>query len=156
MARRDNLAYDISIYENLPKKQAEPKIRVKKNTRKKTISAFKSLMVATFTGFVLCAILYGNVRTTELYSYEAELKAEIAEVNSENDRMEAELESKISLNSIDSYAVDVLGLQKLEKTQIQYLEVDNSNFTKVEVEEGKSVFDTAKDWFFSVLEYIGI
>ncbi len=156
MALKNNLAYDISVYEPVEKRESQRKIVAQKTAKEKSISAFKALVTALATVLLLCAILYGKVKTTELYNKEAQLEAQLSELTSDNNAMRTQLESKVSLNNVEEYAVNVLGLQKLEQGQIEYLEVESDNITKVIVEKDKSVFGVAKNWFDEVLEYIGI
>ena len=44
------------------------------------------------------------------------------------------MESRMSLNEIEDYAVGVLGMVKMDPSQIEYIEIENEN--KVEWGEG--------------------
>ncbi len=157
MASRNNLAYDISVYEPVRKKQTQPQIKYKKNTHEvKSFSAAKSIFTALAAMIILCCMLYGKVETTKLYNEAAVLYDELNILNSENDRIKAEIESKTALNKVDEIAVEKLGLKKLDKTQIQYIDVRNEDVTKVVEKESNNVFLKIKDWFIGLKEYIGI
>lgn len=155
MAAANNLAYDISVYEPTPKKQQERKIAVKKASNVKTISVAKSLFTAFAAMFLLCAILYGKVESSKLYGQMAELENQYKILTSENARMQTEIESKNSYENIEEYAINELGLQKINNSQKEYIEVQNEDVVKVVENKDKNVFISIKNWVCDVLEYIG-
>lgn len=157
MAASNNLAYDISVYEPLEKKQPKPEIKVRSKTHQvKTISAARSLLTAVAALCILCAMLYGKVETSKLYNEASALNKQLNTLNSENDRLQAEIESKTTRNKVEDIASSELGLVKLDKSQVQYIEVQKDNVTKVVENDDKNIFVSIKDWFSGVMEYIGI
>lgn len=156
MAKINNLAYDLSVYEPLPQKQAEPKIRVKTNTAGKSISSIKCIVSAAAILFLLCSILYGKVEISKLYNDTTKLNAQLSAINVENTRMQSQIESKSSLKKVEDYAENVLGLQKLNKSQIEYVELQKENEIMVVKKENRNVFISIKNWVGDILEYIGI
>jgi len=155
MAAGNNLAYDISVYEPTPKKQPQRKIEVKKTSNIKPVSAVKSLFTAIAALFLLCAMLYGKVETTKLYNDVSELENQYKILASENARMQTEIEGKTSYGNIEEYALNELGLQKIDNSQKEYIEVKNNNITKVVENQDKNVLIKIRNWFYDVLEYIG-
>lgn len=155
MATANNLAYDISVYEPTPKKQPQREIEIKKVNNVKSISAVKSLFTAIAALCLLCAILYGKVETSKLYNNATELEKQYQILASENSRMQTEIEGKTSYANIEEYALENLGLQKLDSSQKEYIEVQNNSVTKVVENKDKNILIGIKDWFCGVLEYIG-
>lgn len=153
-AQRNNLAYDISVYEPTPERQQQRKIKVSRAKHEKSISAVKSFMVGMIALTILCAMLYGKVETNRLYSESAKLTKSLSEVQSENSRLQSQIDSKVSLNKIEEYATDRLGLQKLDKSQIQYMNTQKQDVTKVVSSKSDSVFSKIKCWLTDKLEYI--
>lgn len=155
MAKANNLAYDYSIYENLPQKQPEKRIQVKKNTADiHTVSAVKSFITAVAALCLLCAILYGKVQISQMYGEASDLNKQLDNISIANASMETELESKTSIQSIEDYAVNTLGLKKLDNNQKDYVQVQKENKIEV-VQEDDNVFVSIKNWFKGALEYIG-
>lgn len=157
MAKTNNLAYDYAAYDlderNLPK----PKIKHKRNLKLQPKAA--SAMKFTILGFIglalLCAMVFGQVELSEVYSEQSSLTAELAKLNDENLSLESELESKTGLTQVEEYAEKKLGLQKLDKSQIEYVEVENDSVAEVVETEDDNIFVSVKKWFRGVLEYFG-
>ena len=64
-----------------------------------------------------------------------------------------ELESKMTLKNVEDYAVNVLGLQKLDNSQIKYVQTQTDDIIEIP-EENKNIFVRAKEKINSFLEYI--
>lgn len=155
MAKVNNLAYDYSIYENLPVKQPERRIQVRKNTAEiQTVSAIKAFLLAVAALCLLCAILYGKVEISKLYGENAALNRQLTNLKSSNVALETQLEEKTSLQAIEDYAENTLGLKKLDNSQKDYVHVQKENKIEV-VKEDDNVFVSVKNWVKDVLEYIG-
>ena len=156
MAAANNLAYDISVYEPTPKKQTQRKIEARTINNVKTVSVVKSLLTAIAALFLLCAILNGKVETSKLYNDAAQLEEQYQILASENARLQTEIEGKTSYGNIEEYAQNNLGLKKLDNSQKEYLEVSNNSITKVVENKDKNVLIEIRDWFYGILEYIGV
>jgi len=72
---------------------------------------------------------------------------------SENVRMQSELEAKMSMKNVEDYAENTLGLTKLDKSQIVYMEVQSDNVIEVAPEK-RSFFVTVRDKLDDLLAYI--
>ncbi len=156
MARVNNLAYDYSIYENLPEKESQKKIQVKKNpSQSQPVLKIKCIVIAATALAILCAIIYGKLEISKLYAQSADLNAELNVVVSENMKYETDVESKTSVQAVEDYAINTLGLKKLDRTQIEYIELQKDNVIEVIDEKDDNVFVSIKNWFKGVLEYIG-
>lgn len=73
------------------------------------------------------AILYSRVGLAKLEREATELAQQIKDAESENTRLVMQLNSSISREKIDEYAVSVLGMQKLERYQIHYFSDDTGD-----------------------------
>ena len=60
------------------------------------------------------------------------------------------------MTKVEEYAEKELGLVKLDKSQIEYVEVDSDAVASVIETKDRSIFVKIKNWFASVLEYIGL
>ena len=74
-------------------------------------------------------------------------------MRSENVRMQTELEGKASISNIKDYAEQHLGLQPLNKSQIQYLQIQTQD--SVVIEEGEqNIFVKIKHKFEDIVAYL--
>ena len=156
MPKPSNLAYDYSIYEPVIKREPEQRIKVKKTVQRSSESVFATIFLAFAAVALLCAILYGNAEQTRLYNEALNLDKKIALLASDNVRMQSELEAKTNIRSVEEYAENVLGLQKLDNAQIEYVELQKEDIILCLDDGDDNVFVSVKNWFNGVLEYIGV
>ena len=153
-------AYDLSLYD-MPamRTSAAPKIdrpvqrpvqpkRAKSaaQVRKESIESAKravKLFAVSLTLIVLFgAVLLSNISLIMLENEAAAVENLIGDAVSENTRLVVELNSKVSLEKVEDYAVSVLGMNKLERYQVHYF--GNGGADKVVLADGVAVEDGAK------------
>lgn len=153
---RGNAAYDLSKYENAAPKLTDgekSKIVVRKAKPKPTASAPKILITAVLAVLVLSLVVYPKVQQATVMSDINKLNDQVMILESENVRMQTAIESKSALKAVEDYAVDVLGMQKLDKSQIEYLSIENGNVIDIP-EENENFFVKIKHSFEDFLEYL--
>ncbi len=157
MAKTNNLAYDYAAYDSDESSMPKPKIKHKRNLKIQPKAAFAMKFI--ITGFIslalLSAFVFGRVELSEIYSEQSSLTEELAKLQDENMSLETELESRTSLAQVEEYAEEKLGLQKLDKSQIEYVEVESDSVAEVVETEDDNIFVSIKKWFASILEYFG-
>ena len=137
---RQNVAYDLSMYESLleprPKKREEPKqtkvIKIKNKYAFKNVVNILSIAVVLS---LIIGVIWTNAEITKTTNSIAAAQNAITEAESEKAYLEFTLESRMSLDEIEDYAVGVLGMVKMDSSQVEYVEIENEN--KVEWGEGK-------------------
>lgn len=153
---RGNAAYDLSKYENAAPKLMDgekSKIVVRRAKPKPTASAPKILITAVMAVLVLSLVVYPKVQQATVMSDINKLNDQVMILESENVRMQTAIESKSALKAVEDYAVDVLGMQKLDKSQIEYLSIENGNVIDIP-EENENFFVKIKHSFEDFLEYL--
>lgn len=153
---RGNAAYDLSKYENAAPKLTEgekSRIVVRKAKPRQASSAPKILITAIMAVLVLSLVVYPKVQQATIMSDINKLNDQVMILESENVRMQTAIESKSALKAVEDYAVDVLGMQKLDKSQIEYLSIENGNVIYIP-EENENFFVKLKHSFEDFLEYI--
>lgn len=153
---RGNAAYDLSKYENAAPKLTDgekSKIVVRRAKPKPTASAPKILITAVMAVLVLSLVVYPKVQQAMVMSDINKLNDQVMILESENVRMQTAIESKSALKAVEDYAVDVLGMQKLDKSQIEYLSIENGNVIDIP-EENENFFVKIKHSFEDFLEYL--
>ena len=136
---RQNVAYDLSMYESLleqkPQKQEKP-AKQAKTVKFKNKKAFKTA-VNVLSIAIAISMIIGVVDTnsciTEITTGITDVQKQITELESEKAYLNFTLESRMSLNDIENYAVNVLGMVKMDSAQVEYVEVESEN--KVELNQ---------------------
>ena len=145
--REHNLAYDYNIYEEAEQSEAmhESREEGKKTAplrKHKTASVIKVLAVCVAAFAVCWYMIHGKVELTGLYSQQTKLEQELSRLTDENISLESELAQKT-------------GLKKLDKSQIEFIEVPKRQVTQAAAADEGNLFVRIKNWFNGVLEYIG-
>ena len=81
-----------------------------------------------------------------VYTEISAANTQLGELRSENVRMQTELEGKASISNIKDYAEQYLGLQQLDKSQIQYIQIQTEDEVVIDAEQ-QNIFVTIKHWF---------
>ncbi|MGN0595329.1 MAG: FtsL-like putative cell division protein [Hominimerdicola sp.] len=156
MAKMNNLALDYSVYDQAEASEKRV-IKHKSNTssRANKMMNVKFVLGLALVMSLLCAMIFGKVEISSLCAEQTTLNQQLEQLQSENVSLQSELAQKTSMTKVEEYAEGQLGLQKLDKSQIEYVEVENKpSATVIEADE-QNVFVKIKNWFSSVLEYIG-
>lgn len=152
-----NEAYDITIFEPrermvkapTPKQQINQKPKLIKH--KKTKSEIKSEMrlniknstkvfiVSAICFVFISSLIYSRVNLDELTRDISSLQAEIEIEQSETIRLKMALNSKVSVERIEDYAENVLGMVKLEAYHADY--IDLSSGDEIVISGGKTLKD---------------
>jgi len=129
-----------------PQRQARPAPRprvIEKSRAQLRAEAMRSRK-ATIKALVICAIffmfisfqIYSQVKVDELDRELNAVNTEISILDSENTRLNMQLDAMISLEKVDQYAQEQLGMVKVENYQVTY--VDLSGDDSVVVSGGKT------------------
>lgn len=133
-----SLAHDYSLF--MPKTQDEQKkadVIKHPNSNRKTAQKAKtnsrslssiitSIVMCSFVLLMVCANIYIRAEITSVQSKISDKKAEIAELDSEQTRLNCEIERQISYQNLEQ-AAEALGMQKKERSQIVYIKTNTSN-----------------------------
>lgn len=160
---RSNLAYDLSLFET---DEEEERRRAKKRAEKKEIhitkkkavarngSVFMAVTAVTVVMIAAFAILYSKVQLSDYTVLISEAKNELQLAERENLRLNAELDSMVTLENVEKIAAEELGLQKTQSSQIVFVTKNTEEMAQV-AEADANIFVSIKDWFYGVLEYLG-
>ncbi len=152
---RNNLAYDISKYDEIlsqDSKKSEKRIAYKKTLRH-TGSPVAVVIVAIIAGLLLYTVILGKAQSADIHNQINELKSEVDILHSENVRLQTEIEGRTSLKKVEEYASEVLGMEKLDKSQIEYITIGNENSVEIPKQE-ENFFVKIKNSFNDFVEYI--
>ncbi len=120
---------------------------------KKRGQALKISIVSLLAVSLFYFVINSYVQLNEVYSDISEANTQLNELRSENVRMQTELEGQASIRNIKEYAEERLGLQKIDQSQIQYIQIQTEDEVIVEEPE-QNIFIKIKHWFVDLIEYL--
>ena len=109
----------LSLY---PKTTAKSRKQLIMEQRAARARAVEIVAVVGLVLAMLFGVLYTYVQKNELTKSIAGIQQEISIAKSENVSLNAELEALVSVSQIDSYALEKLGMTRLESNQIVYID----------------------------------
>ena len=144
------------MYESLLEPRTEKQERTQhqaKTVKLKNKRAFKTalsmLSIAVVVSMII-GIVYTNSQITEITTDISAVQREITELESEKAYLDFTLESRMSLNEIEDYAVNVLGMVKMDSTQVEYIEIESENMVEF---SGENFGDKIEEAVQPVLSY---
>ncbi len=153
-----NEAYDLSLFEQRQKKE---KAALQKLPAAKPKSGLKTvaarLMVALIVGAIVSVGIYSRAILTETVSDITAAKKELTRLQSEETRLAMELDSKVSVKSIEDYATNQLGLNRMDKYQVTYIALAGSDQIGQQVikqQKQQAMSFNINDLFYMLVEYI--
>lgn len=124
-------AFNPAVEEQPAQPQRKPNkksaIQVRRETLASALRALKIFAIAVTIISLFGAILYSRVGLAKLEREAVALADQIKDAESENTRLVMQLNSSISRENVEEYAVTVLGMQKLERYQIHYFSDDTGD-----------------------------
>ena len=148
----NNTAYDFGMFEPKRREPQEPaqksnvirlpQERLQENRRPKigfwrilpTVLAF--LTVAGMAG----AYIYGQVQLSELSESLGAVDRRLSEAQSVYTQMKMKSDAQISLESVENYASNTLGMEKLDQNQVKTFKLSKGDKTQVLISAGE------RDW----------
>lgn len=167
----DNSAYDLSRFE--PKAAAQPKPRPEETPGKKkkdennilTIpqshythvrkvrrrgknrSAVVKVMVMVAVAAICLVMVLGQVRLAELTQQIESTSKSLTEAESLYTQYQMKSDSQLSLQSVEQYATEQLGMAKADQNQMQYVELSSKD-------KGEVVQEQGTNWLVSAWNYL--
>lgn len=136
----DDGRYDLNKYRHLSNEEtAEEGIKSREyiTYKKKNIdrgNTIKIILLALAALILLFCVVYGKVQISDMYNKINNQKTELTVAESENARLKAKIEAYTSLRNIEEYAENI-GLKKLDKAQIWYVDIQSDDVVKIPEEE---------------------
>ena len=106
-----------------------------RETRRSRALAFRFLAVAVVMFTLIGFQIYSKVRCDNLDRQLADIQEQIEIVESDNARLNLELNANVSLDQVEAYATNTLGMVKVADSQIHYVKLADSD--TIEVSGGK-------------------
>ena len=153
MARTNTAYKHEEQHQHSVARQKKPNISMTRTAKKSNISTTKVVLAAVSVLMLLFSVIYGKGETKKLYSENSDLNTKVEMLQSEKVRKQSEIEEKMALKNVEDDAENVLGLKKLDKSQIEYIKIQSEDVVQIPVEE-QSFFSKLKDALHNIVEYI--
>ena len=130
----------------------DPQIHVRHNEARSG-SVMTIILASILAALLLGSVIYTLDRRNTMYNKVASLNDELSLVEAENVRLQSELDSRMSAKNVEDYAENVLGMQKIDSSQIKYIKIQTGDVVNIpEQEKGigakiKSFFDRCVEYF---------
>lgn len=108
-----------------------------KPENQKSGSVITIIMISVVAALLLGAVVFSLDKRNTMYNKVAALNTELGIVQDENVRLQSELESRISAQKVEDYAINELGMRKIDSSQITYIKIQTDDVVNIpEQEEG--------------------
>ena len=104
--------------------------------RRSRVAAVRIVAIATVLFMALGFQIYAHVQVDELDQQLNEINQQISVIESDNTRRNMELNANVSLERVDQYAKNELGMVKISDYQVNYVKLSEAD--AVEVSGGKT------------------
>ncbi len=129
----DSLAYDFDLFmprekkQNIIKLNNAPVSSVKKKAAKRAVSvSVASVLICAFFLAAVCGNIFLRICINETDSQINDMNAQISELDAEYTRLYVDMEKIISYNNLEAAATE-LGMKKMDKDQVVYIQVNEKN-----------------------------
>ena len=145
---RMNVAYDLSFYEMEQERQIARKAKKENvliNAQTKFSLGRKIANIISIAALLtlIIAVVATNAAITTTSTQIADIEDEIVLLQSEKSYLEFTLESRMTLDQIESYAENQLGMVKMDASQKKCVELENENKIVVNQSPVKEKLDEA-------------
>ena len=110
------------------------------------------ILVSVVAAALLGSVIYSFDRRNTAYNKVAALNSELNLMEAENVRLQSELESRMSAKNVEDYAENVLGMQKIDSEQIEYIKIQTYDVVNIP-QKSQSIGNKIKSFFEKCVEY---
>lgn len=145
---RMNVAYDLSFYEqeqerHIARKEKKDNVVINAQTKFSLGKRIANIVSVAVLITLIVAVIATNAAITTTSTEIAGLENEIVRLESERSYLEFTLESRMTLDQIESYAENQLGMVKMDSSQKKYVQLESENKIVVNQSPVKEKLDEA-------------
>lgn len=158
---RTSVAYDLSLFDTSAKRKEQqtpekkPELRVTTSSVAKAGKPVALVIIAAVTLTVFIMFLYSKATLSEVNLRISNETQTLQSVQNINTALNNQLSGSVSLDNVEQYAVNELGMQKINASQERYVEMNTGTMTETAEKNGDNIFVDIQDWFNGILEYLG-
>ena len=111
----------------------------------------RGIAAAAICFVLMSSLIYSQLQLNELNTSLQKVNKQLSNAKSEYIQLQMAAESKISLESVEEYATNVLGMQKLTSDQIEYIRINEGDRVEVSGQSSSaSIWQKIADWFTGI------
>lgn len=158
---RTSTAYDFSLFDTSLRKP-QVKTEEKPELQVVTVSAAKKgrpvviAVVAALFGVLLMAFIFCKAAVSEANLNVSLRQNVLEETKAVNAALVAELNGSVSLEQVEQFATNELGMQKVVNAQEKYVEMNTGAMTESTEDTSGNIFVGISNWFQGIVEYLGL
>lgn len=137
---------------NSEQTDSDPQIEHFTNNQKNNGSMISIILISLLAALLLGSVIYSLNRRNTMYNKASAANSQLELVQAENVRLQSELDSRVSAKNVEDYAENVLGMQKIDSSQIKYIKIQTSDVVNIP-EKKKGLVATLKSLFDRCVEY---
>ncbi|MBR6385202.1 MAG: cell division protein FtsL [Ruminococcus sp.] len=150
--RAANTVHNGRIRRNPVQVSSEPKKQTGESTESKTGSVILVIFISFVTVAMLGMVVYSFNRRSSAYNEVTALNSKLNLAQAENIRLQTEVDNKMSAKNVEEYAENVLGMQKIDSSQIKYIKIHTDDVVNIP-EQDPSLGERIKIFFRDCVEY---
>lgn len=155
-AVQDELLPNMEISERLAEEQRKAlHVASARKKRRRPVTFGRVFCVGVMIALCL-AMIFSQMQLTKLTDQISKKELELSDLGSQYVALKTKQEQTLNLNYVENYAQNVLGMVKMDASQIEYVEMSSPDLVEVN-DEGTSVEDAVAGLvrsFTAVLEYL--
>ena len=136
--------------------KTKPKATIDNKKEQQAKLEIKSKIFLVIKCFIMFAILFliifRNSQINEAFATIQNLKANMTNIQKENDQLEVSIQNSININNIEQAAKEKLGMQKRTNKQTRYINLSKKDY--VEPKSEKIIFEEDSNWWTNIIENI--
>lgn len=159
-------AYRFDLFETSPRKEQEqvrPEQEVKVTPELKVAvtspaKSGKPIIIGIIFALVFAVFfmyIYSMGKMNEVNERINAANAQLEEAQAINQTLQTQLAGSVSLDNVEKYAEQELGMQKINPSQEKYVEMQFGSMSECAEDDSGDIFVTIRNWFDSVLVYLG-
>ncbi len=127
-----NLAYDLSFYEqeqerHIARKEKKESVLIQAQTKFSLGRKIMNIVSIASLFALIIMVISTNAKITACTKQIAETEEQIVQLESHKSHITLQLESRMDLNEIENYAVNTLGMVKMDSSRKKYVELESEN-----------------------------
>jgi cell division protein FtsL len=131
--------------------EQQPEIELRRNEARSG-SILMIIFISLLAAALLGSVIYSLDKRNTMYNKVAAMNEKLESAAAENVRLQSELDSKMSAKNIEEYAENVLGMEKIDSTQIKYIKIQTGDVVTIPEQE-KGLIAKIKSFFDRCVEY---
>ncbi|MCD7890893.1 MAG: hypothetical protein LUG26_03735 [Ruminococcus sp.] len=131
--------------------EKKPQITMRQNNAKSG-SIFTIILVSVLAAALLGSAIYSLDKRNTVYNKVSDMNNALTLAEAENVRLQSEFESKVTVKNVEDYAENVLGMQKIDSSQIEYIKIQTDDVVNIP-EQNEGLGTKIKNFFERCVEY---